>query len=100
MKAKEGESKNPRDRRKQVLNQMKQGETIAGKYEVIQQVGQGVSSVVMKARNIKTNEIVAIKKIKSFLTNLHESTRVLREMILLRNLKHPNIIQLKEVIVE
>ena len=62
---------------------------------MLQQVGQGVTSVVIKAKHIKTNEIVAIKKIKSFLTNIHESTRVLREIILLRHLKHPNIIQLK-----
>lgn len=67
-----------KDKRKAFQNQLKQGETIAGKYEVLQQLGQGVSSIVMKARNIKTNEIVAIKKIKSFLTNVHESTRVLR----------------------
>lgn len=44
-----------KDKRKAFQNQLKQGETIAGKYEVLQQLGQGVSSVVIKARNIKTN---------------------------------------------
>ena len=44
-----------KDKRKAFQNQLKQGETIAGKYEILQQLGQGVSSVVIKARNIKTN---------------------------------------------
>lgn len=78
MKPQSGPSSSLKDKRKAFQTQLKQGETIAGKYEVIQQVGQGVSSVVIKARNIKTGEMVAIKKIKSFLTNIHESTRVLR----------------------
>ena len=62
---------NPKERRKQNLGLIKDGGLIAGRFEVIQHLGQGASSVVMKAKNIQTNEIVAIKKIKSFLTNIH-----------------------------
>lgn len=43
---------------------------------------------------------MAIKKIKNFLDNKFESLRILREMLLLRKLKHPNIINLKEILVE
>lgn len=64
------------------------------------EIGNGVSSKVYAAIDINTQEKVAIKKIKNFLENKHESLRILREILLLRKLKHPNIINLKEIIVE
>lgn len=54
----------------------------------------------MAAIDLKTNRKVAIKKITRFLENKHESLRILREIILLRMLEHPNIIKLREVILE
>jgi mitogen-activated protein kinase 1/3 len=61
-------------------------------------VGNGVSSRVYSAIDINTGERVAIKKIKNFLENKHESLRILREILLLHQLKHPNIINLKEIV--
>ena len=43
---------------------------------------------------------MAIKEIKNFLGNKHESLRILREILLLRRLKHPNIINLIEILLE
>lgn len=54
-----------------------------------------MSSIVFSAINIHTGERVAIKKIKNFLENKYESLRILREILLLRKLKHPNIINLR-----
>lgn len=71
-----------------------------GKYQIASKIGEGVSSIVFSAIDIHTGERVAIKKIKNFLDNKYESLRILREILLLRKLKHPNIINLKEILVE
>ena len=66
-------------------------------YQIISEIGNGVSSRVFAGIDINTHEKVAIKKIKNFLENKHESLRILREILLLRKLKHPNIVNLKEI---
>lgn len=43
---------------------------------------------------------MAVKKIKKFLDNKHESLRLLREIILLRILDHPNIIKLRDIVIQ
>jgi serine/threonine protein kinase len=73
---------------------------INGKYQIEKKIGEGVSSTVFSAINIHTGEKVAIKKIKNFLENKYESLRILREILLLRKLKHPNIINLREIVIE
>ena len=74
---------------------------LGGRYEVDNlQIGKGVSSVVMSAIDLETHQKVAVKRITKFLENKHESLRILREIILLRMMEHPNIIKLREVILE
>ena len=97
---------NPKDRRKQILKEKKELDKIRTShnmllnYQIDREIGNGVSSRVFSAINIDTGEKVAIKKIKNFLENKHESLRILREILLLRQLKHPNIINLKEIAFE
>lgn len=50
------------------------------------------------ARDLVSNEKVAIKKISSALEDLTESVRTLREIKLLRHLQHDNIVQIKDII--
>mgnify|MGYP000849027201 CR=1 FL=1 len=82
------------------------------KYEVLGVVGEGAFGVVLKCKNKETNEIrttlhanqlnylrsllVAIKKFKE--PEGEETTRrtTLREVKILRMLKHENIVELKE----
>lgn len=67
------------------------------RYKIHKSVGDGTYGTVMKANNIKTGEIVAIKKMKKkFYT--WEECMSLREIKSLRKLNHQNIIKLKEVI--
>ena len=54
--------------------------------------------MVYKAQHLKTGEIVAIKKVK-FEEDGVPSTAI-REISLLKNLKHPNVVELKEAIFE
>ena len=71
------------------------------KYDVLGVVGEGnpysgAYGVVLKCRNKETNEIVAIKKFKEAETDESVHKTTLREVKILRLLKHDNIVQLKE----
>ena len=85
---------NPKDRKKNMVKLAKEARSLSD-YQIVKEIGNGVSSKVYAAINTTTGEKVAIKKIKNFLENKHESLRILREILLLRQLKHPNIINLK-----
>lgn len=67
------------------------------KYEVLSVIGEGAYGVVLKCRNKESNEVVAIKKFKE---NEDDDPMVrkttLREVKMLRFLKHDNIVTLKE----
>ncbi|KAK6125648.1 hypothetical protein DH2020_040609 [Rehmannia glutinosa] len=67
------------------------------KYVAIKPIGQGSYGVVCSCINKKTNEKVAIKKIMDVFENRVTALRTLREMTLLRFIKHENIVELKEV---
>lgn len=66
------------------------------KYEILGTVGEGAYGVVLKCRNKINNEIVAIKKFKE--SEEDESVRktTIREVKILKMLRHPNIVSLKE----
>jgi len=66
--------------------------------EEIQKVGSGTYGDVYKGKMKGTNEIIAIKKIKIDLENEGIPSTALREITILRELQHPNIIELKDVI--
>lgn len=62
------------------------------------QIGQGTYSTVYRARDLQTNKIVALKKVK-FANMDPQSVRFMaREIILLRRLHHPNVIKLEGII--
>uniref|UniRef100_A0A914EK33 Cyclin-dependent kinase 7 n=1 Tax=Acrobeloides nanus TaxID=290746 RepID=A0A914EK33_9BILA len=71
------------------------------RYEKIQHLGEGQFANVYKAKDITTGDIVAIKKIK--LGSRHETKdgvnrTALREIKLLQEIHHDNIITLRDVI--
>ncbi|KAL9259460.1 putative serine/threonine-protein kinase [Drosera capensis] len=81
------------------------GEAISGwvprradTFEKIDKVGQGTYSNVYKARDSYTGKIVALKKVR--FDNLEpESVRFMaREILILRRLDHPNVIQLRGLV--
>ena len=61
------------------------------KYKKLDKLGEGAYGVVYKAQNLKTGEFVAIKKVK-FEDDGVPSTAI-REISLLKNLKHPNVVE-------
>lgn len=68
------------------------------KYEKLEKVGEGTFGVVYRSRNYFTNEIVALKRIRKQPDEEGVPSSSLREISLLKELKHINIIRLIEVI--
>ncbi|GAB4856273.1 Mitogen-activated protein kinase, variant 2 [Ancistrocladus abbreviatus] len=67
------------------------------KYIPIKPIGRGAYGVVCSSINKETNEKVAIKKINNAFENRIDAMRTLRELKLLRHLRHENVIALKDV---
>eukprot|EP01025_Chloroclados_australasicus_P051797 TRINITY_DN6036_c0_g1_i5.p1 TRINITY_DN6036_c0_g1~~TRINITY_DN6036_c0_g1_i5.p1 ORF type:complete len:550 (+),score=62.39 TRINITY_DN6036_c0_g1_i5:126-1775(+) len=69
----------------------------ANRYEILEVIGKGSYGVVCSALDRFTGEKVAIKKIRNVFEHVSDATRILREIKLLRFLKHPDIVQLKHI---
>nr|GEY27813.1 mitogen-activated protein kinase 7 [Tanacetum cinerariifolium] len=67
------------------------------KYVPIKPIGRGAYGVVCSSINRETNEKVAIKKINNVFGNTIDAVRTLRELKLLRHIRHENVIGLKDV---
>ncbi|CAE5962605.1 unnamed protein product [Arabidopsis arenosa] len=67
------------------------------KYVPIKPIGRGAYGVVCSSVNRETNERVAIKKIHNVFENRIDALRTLRELKLLRHLRHENVVALKDV---
>ena len=63
------------------------------KYQKLEKLGEGTYGVVYKAKNTETGEIVAIKKIRLEKEDDGVPSTAIREISLLKNLKHPNIVE-------
>ncbi|KAI8074119.1 protein serine/threonine kinase [Gongronella butleri] len=68
------------------------------KYQKIEKLGEGAYGIVYKAQNRETNEVVALKRIR--LDNEEEGVpcTAIREISLLKELRHPNILRLYDVL--
>ncbi|RNF10547.1 putative mitogen-activated protein kinase, putative,kinase [Trypanosoma rangeli] len=66
-------------------------------YETLGVLGEGTYGVVVKARHRATGRIVAIKKYKQAEDDDHVRKTSLREVRVLKQLRHPNIISLLDV---
>lgn len=68
-------------------------------FEKLNRIGEGTYGIVYRARDTKTDEIVALKKVRMDKEKDGIPISSLREITLLLRLRHPNIVQLKEVVV-
>ncbi len=82
------------------LNRENWGERNIDMYEKLEIIGEGTYGKVYKARDIKTNQLVALKSVK--LENEKEGFPItaIREIKILRKLQHPNIINMVEVVTD
>lgn len=70
------------------------------KYEIVDHVGEGTYGQVYKAREQGTNKLVALKKVR--LENEREGFPItaVREIKILRELNHKNIVQLLDIVTD
>ena len=68
------------------------------KYQKIEKIGEGTYGVVYKAKDTKTGDIVALKKIRLQAEEEGIPSTAIREISLLKELQHKNIVRLLDVI--
>ena len=61
------------------------------RYEKLENIGEGTYGVVYKARDTQTGEIYALKKIKLETEQEGIPSTAIREIALLKELQHPNL---------
>ncbi|KAJ0105062.1 hypothetical protein Patl1_18255 [Pistacia atlantica] len=75
-------------------------------YEYLNKVNEGTYGVVYRARDKKTGEIVALKKVKMNVGRKEDyleygfPTSSLREINILLSFKHPSVVRVKEVVMD
>ncbi|CAI0383337.1 unnamed protein product [Linum tenue] len=69
----------------------------ASQYDIQEVVGKGSYGVVASAIDTHTGEKVAIKKMNNVFEHVSDATRILREIKLLRLLRHPDIVEIKHI---
>ncbi|XP_075481731.1 LOW QUALITY PROTEIN: mitogen-activated protein kinase 20-like [Primulina tabacum] len=69
----------------------------ASRYKIQEVVGRGSYGVVCSAIDTHTGEKVAIKKIRDIFEHVSDAARILREIKLLRLLRHPDIVDIKHI---
>ncbi|XP_065583632.1 cyclin-dependent kinase 1-like [Artemia franciscana] len=69
-------------------------------YQKLEKVGEGTYGVVYKARNKKTDQLVALKKIRLESEEEGVPSTAIREIALLKELQHPNVVSLEDVILQ
>ncbi|KAK6109628.1 Cyclin-dependent kinase 1 [Brugia pahangi] len=74
--------------------------TALDRYERTEILGEGSFGIVYKGFEKSTGDLVAMKKIRLKHASEGVPGTALREMTLLKRLKHPNIVSLKEVILD
>jgi serine/threonine protein kinase len=69
----------------------------ASQYQIQEVVGKGSYGVVAAAVDTRTGERVAIKKINDVFEHVSDATRILREVKFLRLLRHPDVVEIKHI---
>jgi len=69
------------------------------RYSTVAVLGQGAYGKVYKARDTQSGQFIAMKKTLHNFEREGVPTTVLREICLLRELAHPNIVNLKDIVV-
>ena len=68
------------------------------RYQKLEKIGEGTYGVVYKAKDRQTNEVIALKKIRLEADDEGVPSTAIREISLLKELRHPNVVELKNVV--
>ncbi|XP_053157670.1 cyclin-dependent kinase 3 isoform X3 [Hemicordylus capensis] len=73
-------------------------DTFQDVFQKVEKIGEGTYGVVYKARNKQTGQLVALKKIRLDSETEGVPSTAIREISLLKELKHANIVRLLDVV--
>ncbi|XP_055532871.1 cyclin-dependent kinase 12 isoform X2 [Wyeomyia smithii] len=76
------------------------GERCVDVFDMIEQIGEGTYGQVYKARDRETNELVALKKVRLEHEKEGFPITAVREIKILRQLNHKNIVNLREIVTD
>ncbi|ODV96331.1 hypothetical protein PACTADRAFT_67754, partial [Pachysolen tannophilus NRRL Y-2460] len=62
-------------------------------YALLGKMGEGAFSIVYKAKDLKTGDLVAVKIIRKYQMDQKQQALVLKEVTIMRQLNHPNIVK-------
>lgn len=68
------------------------------RYEKLGKIGEGTYGVVYKAREIDTGQMIALKKIRLEQEDEGVPSTAIREISILKELNHPNVVDFKDVV--
>lgn len=71
---------------------------ILARFTLLEKLGSGAYGHVWKVQHNKTGNIYALKKVFDAFQNSTDAQRTFREVAVLRQLKHENIVKLVDVI--
>ncbi|KAF9023111.1 hypothetical protein BGZ52_013303 [Haplosporangium bisporale] len=66
------------------------------RYRLVEKMGDGAFSNVYKAYDTKMDRMVAVKVVRKFELNAHQRANILKEVQIMRQLKHSGIVELYE----
>lgn len=69
-------------------------------YQKIEKIGEGTYGIVFRAKRKDTGELVAMKKIRIENEDEGIPSTAVREISILRELKHPNVVALNDIIMD
>jgi len=73
------------------------GTVIGGRYRLEERVGQGGTSVVFRATDLNVGDPVAVKVLTKAVFDAEDDVRLRRELMLSRQLVHPNVVRVFEM---
>jgi cyclin-dependent kinase 2 len=68
------------------------------RYQKLEKIGEGTYGVVYKSRDRVTNELIALKKIRLESDDEGVPSTAIREISLLKEITHPNVVKLKDIV--
>jgi serine/threonine-protein kinase len=77
----------------EVVEEIAPGSRLAGRYDILSQLGEGGMGRVFKARDRELDELVAIKIMGQTSTVTLQQERLLREVQICRRISHPNVVR-------
>ncbi len=72
--------------------------SVASRYDKIEKIGEGTYGVVYKAKDRETTQIVALKKIRLETEDEGVPSTAIREISVLKELQHPNVVRLQDIV--